>query len=475
MNDPNGLLFVDGELHVTYQHNPDEPRWGRMHWGHASSRDLVTWRQLPIALSPDPSGPAGAGCWSGSIVAVGDNPQASPALAFYTGVTMDGELRRQVVCRAATDDLRSGQWRPDPTTPVIDEPPDGIMPDLFRDPFVCSWGRRWMMLIGAGTADGHGAVLRYFSRDLVSWTFDRTILASDQLDPASGADGPMWECPQLLRTVDGDVLVVSVVDRAPGIRPSHVTAFVGRLGEAGFAVAHVQQLGMGPDFYAPAACRTPDGRSMLLGWIPEDPPEAGSDRDWAGALTFPRVVSVVDGGRISLSLAAEVARARGPRVEMAGVLLKPEDQPVRPKLPPGPFEVRFELEPLADAEAVIELRDDDASPLARVMWRASRRLLTVARREIVSVAGRSAVSSVELPESDGPMASIRMLVDGSILELETNGHTMATARLSPRVATNRSVVLLAVNGPVRVTGIDVWPLIGPDAPGARDGRPNGGW
>lgn len=456
MNDPNGLLFVDGELHVTYQHNPHEPRWDRMHWGHAWSRDLVTWHHLPIALSPGEAGPDQAGCWSGSIV------QAGPeSLAFYTGVELDGELRRQTVCVARSADVRRLPWRASPRNPVVAEPPEDVAPDLFRDPFVMASAEGWQMLVGAGTRDGCGAVLRYASDDLESWRYDGTVLRSDRLDPAAGADGPMWECPQLVRTAAADVLIVSVVDRAPGIRPSHVIAFVGRLRDDGFDVDHVEQLGMGPDFYAPAVCRAPDGRAVLLGWIPEDPPDSGSDRDWAGSLTFPRVVSVLPDGRLSLSLAAEVAAARRPGRQLPRATLTPDTPEQATKLPPGPVEVQLRLAPVDHAEAVVELRDGDASPLARVTWRASERLLTVARRGIVSVAGRRSVSSVVLG-GEGPSAIVRLVVDGSILELEANGNTMATARLSPRASSERSVVMFATDGAVDVAGVDVWPL---EAPG----------
>src|SRR3954470_10280575 len=68
MNDPNGLIQWKGAYHLFYQHNPNSPLWGDIHWGHATSLDLVHWRDLPLALAPTPGGPDETGVFSGCAV-----------------------------------------------------------------------------------------------------------------------------------------------------------------------------------------------------------------------------------------------------------------------------------------------------------------------------------------------------------------------------------------------------------------------
>jgi beta-fructofuranosidase len=456
MNDPNGVVFVGDRIHVFYQLNPVAPHWGRMHWGHAISDDLVTWRHEPIALSPSDVGPDSAGCWSGCVVDLGDR-----ARMFYTGVRTEGEERRAAICQATSvDGLQT--WTRGADMVRVATPPDGIEPDAFRDPFVYHDAAGWCMLVGAGTTEGVGAVLLYRSADLDDWAYVGRFLSSDELAPTDGADGPCWECPQLLHFDDAVVLIVSVVDRTPGVRPSHVAAFVGHLDRDRFVVDRAEELGMGPDFYAPATTVSPDGRHLLLGWIPEDPPHDEADRTWTGSLTFPRVVSIGDDGQLSLALAAEVTALRTEPRSLDEMCLEATAPPWRYEFVGEHIEIVATVDPGTAGEISFEfVDDDDLGPEARIAYRPAERWLSVARRGIVSVAGRSAQNARILPASaDGPLV-LRLVLDGSVLEIEAGGRAMATLRLSTTQARRRALTIYPRDGRCRLLSVETWVLAEP--------------
>lgn len=132
INDPNGLLFYEGEYHLFYQHNPYESEWENMHWGHAVSKDLVHWMELPDALYPDELGTM----FSGSAVidynnTAGYNQGKTPAMvAAYTTAGPD----RQVQCIAYSLD-KGRTFTKYEGNPVIDSKEKWNSPDT-RDPKV---------------------------------------------------------------------------------------------------------------------------------------------------------------------------------------------------------------------------------------------------------------------------------------------------------------------------------------------------
>ncbi len=452
MNDPNGPIFVDGRLHVFFQHNPDGPYWNRVHWGHAVSDDLLRWEHWPVALTPDAYGPDSFGCWSGCVV----DADGTPTM-LYTGVELVDDVRRASICLATSDDgLRSWTKR---RAPVIAGSPAGFAPDAFRDPFVWRDARGWVMLVGAGTDDGSGAVLLFRSADLQRWTFVGPFLASADLPATIDAGGPCWECPQLLRYGDGAVLILSITNPAPEARPSHVIAISGRVDGDRFVPGRVERLDAGPGFYAPASVVAPDGRHLLLGWIPEDPPEPGDPRDWAGAMTLPREILQRPDGVLAIAPARELSLLRGAGIRHEDVRIGSDgeerlQQPVADR-----FELLATIVPDGATAVRIELHDgEDVGPEFAIVLRPHERRVSVSRRGTVLVGGPDEHNVMVLP-SDAPLAlDLRVVVDGSAMETFVDGRVSATFRLPSIHRGPRRIVVASTGAPSLVRRLEVWPL-----------------
>jgi fructan beta-fructosidase len=185
INDPNGMIFYEGEYHLFYQHNPYEREWENMSWGHAVSKDMIHWEELPTALSPDSLGTM----FSGSTVidytnTAGFNRGNTPAMiALYT---VDNP-EKQVQCMAYSLD-KGRTWTKYSKNPLIDSKAKWNSKDT-RDPRVFWYqpGNHWVMVLNE--RDGHSI---YTSKNLKEWRYESHLTG-------------FWECPDLFELpIDGD-------------------------------------------------------------------------------------------------------------------------------------------------------------------------------------------------------------------------------------------------------------------------------
>lgn len=284
MNDPNGLIWHEGRYHAFFQHNPTGLDWGEVGWGHAVSRDLVTWEERPLALAATDE----EYVFSGSIV-------PDPTNASELG--HDG--REPLVAAYTSHDRRTGAQRQslafsldggDTWTRYADNPVLDLGSTEFRDPKL-QWyapGGYWVMVVVLAT---DRVVQFYRSDDLRTWKH-----LSD-FGPAGATDG-VWECPDLVALpVDDDpadvrwVLVVSVQEGGPA-GGSGMQYFLGSFDGVTFTAedpARIRWVDHGPDYYAAVSfADAPDG-SVHLGWL-SNWAYAGRvpATEFRGSLTLPR-------------------------------------------------------------------------------------------------------------------------------------------------------------------------------------------
>jgi len=297
MNDPNGMVYHDGEYHLFYQHYPDSNVWGPMHWGHAVSEDMVHWEHLPIALYPDSLGMI----FSGSAVADLNNTSGlgstenPPLIAIFTYHNMEGEKagKNDYQTQGIAYSVDKGRsWEKYEGNPVIENP--GIKD--FRDPKVF-WhqeSERWIMIFAAADR-----IRLYNSPNLTDWTF------MSEFGENSGSHGGVWECPDLFPLlVNGEEKWVMLVSINPG-GPNGGSAtqyFIGDFDGQTFTNDNSPETSLwvdyGKDNYAGVSWSNvpeSDGRRIFLGWMSNwQYANVVPTYSWRSAMTIARELQLVD-------------------------------------------------------------------------------------------------------------------------------------------------------------------------------------
>jgi beta-fructofuranosidase len=307
MNDPNGLIYWQGQYHMFYQHNPNNPFWGDIHWGHAVSSDLVHWQDLPLALIPDAPPIDDGGCWSGCAI---DN--SGVPTFFFTGV----KNGVQSTC-VATGDADLIHWQKDVANPIVVAPQlPGYNQTQYRDPYLWREGDTWYQVIGTAV-NNRGEVLLYRSSNLRNWEYLHPLIPGEiRSTLEDGAD--ICECPNFFALGDKHVLIFSVWRNHVLHYP---VAFVGEFKDLSFYPEHMQRLDWGLYcFYAPLTFHANDKR-LMFGWLQEQRSrEEQIEAGWSGVMSLPRVLELKN-NRLKLTFAPELQKLRQDHVQLSGVTI----------------------------------------------------------------------------------------------------------------------------------------------------------
>ena len=290
MNDPNGLVYLNGTYHLFFQYYPDSTVWGPMHWGHATSKDLVHWDEQAIALYPDSLG------WIFSGSAVYDKNNTSglgkdgkmPLVAMFThhNSKLEKQGRNDYQNQSLAYSLDEGKtWTKYAGNPVLKNP--GIVD--FRDPKV-RWNdevRKWILTLA--TKD---RITFYSSTDLKNWNKE------SEFGEKAGAHGGVWECPDLFpMQLNGKTVWVLLVSINPGgpNKGSATQYFVGDFDGKIFTPYNTDTkfIDWGADNYAGVTWSNTGDRSIFLGWMSNwQYANIVPTEKWRSAMAFPRELSL---------------------------------------------------------------------------------------------------------------------------------------------------------------------------------------
>ncbi len=273
INDPNGLVWFKGWYHVFYQHAPDhEVPWKQpMHWGHARTKDFISWEELPVALAPG-APYDGGGCWSGTAIV-----KDGRLYLFYAAITAVS-----TIAVAVSDD--GVNFKKYEGNPVISGYPSDGGPD-FRDPAVCRTDDGYCCVVASGNPEKKtGNLLLYKSGDLLNWNYSGVMCEWSGCKYA--------ECPSLVKAENGLYLLSASV--CPLDTDHYFSVMYGAFSGNRFTIGQVSEIDKGPDQYAGQIFRDNAGRNILIAWIPGWKYAGFAERD-IGCMSVPREIKLKDG------------------------------------------------------------------------------------------------------------------------------------------------------------------------------------
>lgn len=459
MNDPNGLIYFNGQYHMFYQYNPFGNKWGHMSWGHAISRDLVRWKNLPVAIPEDRNNMI----FSGSCVADVKNTTGFanrrgqvPLVAVYTAHIIpdsthpDDYLQNQHIA-CSTDEGKT--WTKYASNPVLD-----IQKKDFRDPkaFWHEPSAKWIMALVLPKQ--HIAQL-YSSNNLKQWTH-----LSD-FGPA-GDTADIWECQDLLQVpVEGElgkskwVLINS--------QQTAMQYFVGEFDGVKFVNENpagiILRPDYGPDYYAGITYNNlPHGQSpVLVGWannwsyaqsIPTNP--------WRSAMAIPRTLSLKKDGNMWLLLEKPIAALstlRGMLVQWQNVAVN-----ARKKLSAAgqQFEMKVVFTP-SPSTAGVNVAVGDHKKFV-IGYNGTAHTLFIDRSQSGDTGFDPQFvkwlrSEVNLEPVNGKI-TLDIFFDHSLVEVYANdGRVVMTAQIFPGESQN-GVELFSEGGAIKFDSVRFWPM-----------------
>ena len=408
MNDPNGMVYVDGTYHLFYQYNPQGNGWGNMSWGHATSTDLFHWKEQTVALTRDELGDI----FSGSAVIDKDNTAgfgAGAMVAFYTSASDAGQQQSMAY---STDGGKT-------FTRYVANPVIKNNDDRQRDPKVF-WhadSKQWIMSLAKGWSKG----IEFFgSTDMKTWSKLSTFIVE-----LPGRPNLQWECPDLLQFGDKWVLLVSVNPGGP-ILGSGMMYFVGDFDGKEFkadALDYPLWLDYGMDNYAGVTWSNTADRKIMIGWM-NNWSYAGDVpcSPWRSAMTLPRELKLTAfNGKplLCCPVVNEIDKIAG-TWQNVGTTIDAKDA----------YQLRLTLQ--LDKNSTITLSNSQDEKYV-IDINANARTLTAHRTAATgktSFNGSFSIPSMQAPLNiEGETVTIDMFVDQSSVEILTKDGTMSMTNL----------------------------------------------
>ena len=484
INDPNGLIFANGQYHLFYQHNPFGNVWGHMSWGHAVSNDLLHWEDLPVAIPEFTNADSSSktAIFSGSAVLDKDNKSGlcpdgtgDCMVAIYTGNVSKGDVQTNQYQNMAYSADKGRTWTQYAKNPIVD-----IGSKEFRDPNVFWYEPQQKWVMATVKATEHRVAL-YESKDLKDWQF------MSYFGPA-GDTTKVWECPALMTVpIEGPgqpsggktKWVLFISSGHPQKEYVGMQYFVGDFNGKQFTLDPANPkpvtneyagsvVDWGKDYYAaiPFNNRPADQKNpIMIGWL----------NNWAyankiptatfrGAMSLPRQITLrpTPAGLVLVQTPiAGVASLRGPKKEQQNLKLSSQGQTLEKSLD-NVYELTAQISPGTAKTVGIRFakNQSDGSGDEETIIRYTNGYLELDRRKSGNVAFSDRFPSVErapLQPKNG-VINLRIFVDRSVVTVFANdGERVMTDYIFPTKAAG-AIDLYAEGGTAEFKNVTIWPM-----------------
>jgi len=455
-NDPNGLIYINGYYHLFFQHNPKGNEWGNMSWGHAKSKDLLHWEELPLAI-PHGKEYIFSGCVvydKDHVSGLGD-PKKSLLIAIYTA-DYPNTLQEQHLAFSNDEGLT---WKKYEQNPVL-----SIQLKDFRDPNII-WHEPSHQYVMSVVKPWEFTVQFYGSKDLLHWNYLSEFGHQGDVDM-------IWECPSLLELpVEGSKetkWVFAVSSQGPYKKSVGMQYFVGDFDGKTFSndapKEQVNYVDYGRDFYAAIPFyNTVNKESFWLGWMlswsyaKEQP-----TFPYKGQMSLARTLSLVrtsQGLRLKQVLKPDLTKAK-PDYEAHNLVLKgSKDLSGRMFLQNKTYLIELKVASTSAKQWGIELGDGakDNPELTRIGFDEKSQDWFIDRRLSGQIPAPGFDMIQSAPFIPGGDKVMQLVVDRSTLELLAQDGTVAISSL--RFPTKKeSVRLVSLSGELRIKELRIWEI-----------------
>ncbi len=461
LNDPNGLCRWNGKWHLFYQAYPPEDK--RQHWGHAVSDDMIHWRDLPLAIYPDPE----RMCFSGTTFVDSDR-----VLAAYHGVGYGN-----MVAVSSDPLLLNWEKMPDPIVPV--KKPGEVRPYDVFDPCIWRNGDYYYALSGGRQATGPGGKLQpadwlFRSKDLKKWEYMHQFVEHNDY-ALVGDDGA---CPNFCPIGDDGKYIM--------LHFSHKSAGKYLIGDYDtqkdkFFVTGGGNFNHGPvlngGVHAPSAC--PDGNGGVVAIFNMSSGKRIGGNSFSELMTLPRLLTLDDNGDLCIQPYGDIESLRKECVSVRDMAMPANREIVLEGVEGNTMEIDAEID-LCGARAfeIDVLRSPQKEEYTRIMFyfKGGYPDRTLTSRDSWSTWVSSAIS---LDNSCGSISAdarpritetadvligndenvrLRIFIDRSVVEVFVNDRQCIAIRTYPVLDESTGVSVRAIGNPMRLVSLDAWQM-----------------